>query len=210
MPKSVAKIIERTTRSYLWSVVGDSLRDHLVGRDGVGKLWWGLGISNLYYKNMSLLVKWLWRFLWESNYLLHRVIKNNFICIRLDEIPKLLFQGHKKPLQSYFQDLWLFFREGDSSQFLFREDCWFDNIPVASHFPSFIICPRLIMPSLPLLWSISMIPLLKTCLSFRNLNDWDDDDIIFLLRLLDSITLSNVNGRRIGWFSHWNQSQVTR
>ena len=72
----MAAKIEKLQRDFLWSRVGEGKRDHLVNWDVVcnPKVKGGLGFGKISLRNLSLLGKWLWRYLRESLVLWHQVI----------------------------------------------------------------------------------------------------------------------------------------
>ena len=76
IPASMAAKIERLQRDFLWSGVGEGKRDHLVRWDVVckPKTIGGLGLGNIFWRNLALLGKWLWRYPREGSALWHQVI----------------------------------------------------------------------------------------------------------------------------------------
>lgn len=79
-PKGVVVNLEKLMREFLWSGSREEKRDHLIGWDLVRrpKEEGGLGLGNIEAKNLSLLGKWLWRYLLEADSLWHKVIKSKF------------------------------------------------------------------------------------------------------------------------------------
>ncbi|RVW16838.1 hypothetical protein CK203_098160 [Vitis vinifera] len=76
----VAAKIEKLQRDFLWSRVGEGKRDHLVSWDVVcnSKVKGGLGFGKISLRNLSLLGKWLWRYLRESSALWHQEMGKEF------------------------------------------------------------------------------------------------------------------------------------
>ena len=82
MPASVADRIARLQRDFLWGVLGDEPKFHLVDWSTVCTplSLGGLGIRNLRTFNVALLGKWLWRFRQERDALWRQVIEVRYGC----------------------------------------------------------------------------------------------------------------------------------
>ncbi|RVX10323.1 putative ribonuclease H protein [Vitis vinifera] len=132
IPASVAAKVERMQRDFLWSLVGEGKRDHLVRWDAVCKprVKGGLGIGKIPLRNRALLGKWLWRFPKESTTLWHQVILSIYGTHSNSwDVNTVVRWSHRCPwkaIAQVFQDFSKYtqFIVGDGERIRFWEDLW--------------------------------------------------------------------------------------
>lgn len=166
-PKGVIEAINRLQRQFLWSGVMKKSYMALVSWDQVvlPKVLGGLNCGNLLHRNISLLVKWIWRFINEPHALWQKVIKSkyNYLPVLLPhdlEIPvkggpwRNICAGIVKHSLSYDLVRTKFRRSvGDGTKILFWQEVW--------------LGPRSLRAQYPRLYKISTLPL-ETISAFGN------------------------------------------
>lgn len=77
IPKGVIQKINKIQRTFLWSGSNDSKFMPLMAwkKLELPKFLGGLGIGNLHHRNLSLLLKWIWRFFFEPKALWRQVVQ---------------------------------------------------------------------------------------------------------------------------------------
>ncbi|PON38240.1 hypothetical protein PanWU01x14_313960 [Parasponia andersonii] len=77
---SVTEMLEKLMRDFFWEGNEQMGADHLAASDVLcrSKMQGGPGIGKVSARNRALLMKWLWKFPIEMNYLWHNVIKSKY------------------------------------------------------------------------------------------------------------------------------------
>jgi hypothetical protein len=83
IPASVAKLIEKIQRDFLWKGLGEEFKFHLVKWDTICSPIsnGGLAVRNLKLFNAALLGKWLWRYGLDREALWRRVVDGKYTSL---------------------------------------------------------------------------------------------------------------------------------
>jgi hypothetical protein len=143
IPTSVAKRIELIQCDFLWGVMVEEFKHHLVNwtkvcspiREG------GLGICNLRLFNRALIGKWQWRFVSEPNARWRKVVKAKYGSLRRGWRSRDNAGSLEVGLWRFISRDWLCFSShtklipGDGSRISFWEEMWYDNSTLKEAFP---------------------------------------------------------------------------
>lgn len=143
-PASVVKKLERIFRNFLWNDKENLHRAHLVGWEVVNcpKDKGGLGIKQLHYFNIALIMKWLWRFGCERDALWRIIVAENNGEDILGWFPKFpksacgcsVWKGISNFLELFISNYKL--QVGNGALTSFWGDTWLAPMPLKVQFPS--------------------------------------------------------------------------
>ena len=157
-PKGVIEVINKLQRQFLWSGETGNSYMALVSWEKVvlPKNFGGLNCGNLLHRNISLLAKWIWRFINEPQALWHKIIKAKYgyhpILLPYDlEAPlrggpwrNLCGSILKHPIASGMIRSKIRRSVGNGSNILFWQEVW--------------LGPRALKAQFPRLFKISILP----------------------------------------------------
>lgn len=203
IPKGVIEEICKTQRKFLWS--GDYEKKALPlvswGLLELHKKLGGLGIGNLWHRNISLLFKWWWRFITEPNALWRNVVLDKYGYGAPFSLTDIVIPSNGGPWKHIFSSILhaqnmkplvatcVRKRVGNGSSTFFWHDLWVENSPLKSSFPRLFLLST--MPNSLIVstgfwngsqwtWSLEWK---------RNLRPRDRLELALLLALLDQVLL---------------------
>ncbi len=192
MPASVANLLEKLQRDFLWGGIGEEKRFHLI--------WWdkvclplqngGLAIKNLRLFNQALLRKWIWRFRTEREFLGRKVIEPKYGCARGGWFSNPVNSPYWVSLWKTISKDWPSFKRfisfdvGDGSRVSFWHNVWCGDRTLKEMFPTLLVIacnPKALVADLlrghngTTHWDLTFT---------RYIQDWESKALMNLLELL--------------------------
>uniref|UniRef100_A0A1U7V1A2 Uncharacterized protein LOC104212559 n=1 Tax=Nicotiana sylvestris TaxID=4096 RepID=A0A1U7V1A2_NICSY len=202
IPAKVQKQLDRIRRNFLWEGNNISHKIHLVKWTKVTlpKALGGLGVKDLALHNKSMLMKWHWRFNQDDAGLWKEVIitkygRLNHWCTNRIRTP------YGTGLWKSIHNLWgafsnnIHFQIGDGATTKFWTEKWIGDSTLKEAFPNLFLIARNTESLVSHnregnTWS----PILR-----RNLQDWEVEDYIDLLKLLENRTINTQLKDKLKW-----------
>uniref|UniRef100_A0A2N9HRV7 Kinesin motor domain-containing protein n=1 Tax=Fagus sylvatica TaxID=28930 RepID=A0A2N9HRV7_FAGSY len=143
IPTSVAQHLEKIQRDFLWGVMGEEFKYHLVSWDRVCKplRYGGLGIKILVLFNQAFLGKWLWRYATEKEALWRKIVELKYGGMWGDWCSKSVQGPYGKSVWKSIRKGWpnfaanVNFRMGNGAHLKFWQHQWCGEIPLRLRFP---------------------------------------------------------------------------